>query len=784
MEICRHAVAMVFAVSALVTAGPLAQGPAIGQETGSVRGTVTTEEEGTAVSGATVSVEGQPSSATTDARGTFVLDGLPLGEHTLVVSTNGFTPLAVTVTVTDASPVQLELLLTRELVVQEQVSVTAAAPYRAQESSFATRTAAPILDTPLSLDVVPETVLLDQQAVRIEDGLRNIASFQPNFSFGLLQDSFILRGFTLGGDTTAAGYREGVRLTAYNYPTAALQRVEVLKGPASALYGRVEPGGVINVVPLKPSVTPQYTAQIQMGSNALVRPTLSASGPLVGDELFYRVTFDYLDRETFRDFVEEKQVFVAPTLVWSPGDATRLEVEIEYRDQEATADMGIPVVGDRPADIPVDRFLGVPEIDGGSERRDRLFDVDFSQDLSSNWQFRYKATFNRSEQDYIDVTNRGLDEETGIMSRGFFANDATFDTWYTSGEAVGRFQAGRTQHTLVVGMDHYRDDKAEVLWFTFADFGAVTPINIYDPVYVGSRVPNLRPEDAFPYDSLTSWSGFYAHDELRLGERWIAVAGARYDRSGTENDFLDRVTEGRLSPRFGLVFKPTPQSSVYGNYNRGFGPNNGRSATNEPFDPELSEAFEIGLKTENSSGSWRATVAAFNIVKQNVLTDDPSTPDDPFDSIAVGEARSRGLELGLTGQVASNLAVIGSYAFTSTEITEDNSGNAGNRFPNAPLHAANIWLRYQATERLAFGGGLFAVSERQGDEENTFIVPAYGRVDLMARYRLPFGMRFADLQVNVNNLLDETYYLAASDFTRNVAAGASRTVQVMLRFEL
>lgn len=639
----------------------------------------------------------------------------------------------------------------------------------------------PFLESPASVQVVPDALIRDQQANRIVDALKNVAAFQPAYHFGPIQDTFILRGFQLGGDTTAAGYRDGVLLNAYNFATAGIERIEVLKGPASVLYGRSEPGGIVNVVTKK--ALPEFAANValQVGSFDFYRALADVGGPMGDDTgLSFRLVGEYLDRETFTDFIFEEQLYGLGALAWEAPNGTTIELQIEGRALDALDDPGLPVMGDRPAPIPRETFLGEPEI-GFQEREDSVVDIDITHSLGDRWVVRGKGSYVASTQDYLDVTLRALDEDTGDQERGFFGADAEYETTYGSLEIVGDFQTGSLQHKFLAGVDRYEDSLEETLFFTFIDFDAIQPVNIFNPVLGQSRMPQFTPADGFFGERSTDWTGLYIQDHIKLGTKLSVLPGIRWDQTRIKGSNLSEPIERDfVSPRFGAVYQVTENLSIYGQWTQGFGANNGRSATGEAFDPEESEQIEVGLKTEMMRGRLTAQATIYDIVKENILVADISTIDDPFDSIAIGEIQSRGLELELLGEVTDALSVTLSYAYNDIEITRDTEGTEGNRPLNAPEHSVSAFARYAIGQALSVGGGVFSVSERQGDNENTFQMPGYVRTDLFAQYR--FQLRGTELQaqLNINNLFDEDFTLAASDFARRVNAGAARE----LRFEI
>jgi iron complex outermembrane receptor protein len=225
---------------------------------------------------------------------------------------------------------------------------------------------------------------------------------------------------------------------------------------------------------------------------------------------------------------------------------------------------------------------------------------------------------------------------------------------------------------------------------------------------------------------------------------------------------------------------------VYGNYVEGLGRSNGRAADGSPFKPEDAKQYEAGVKVSLWDGTLTGTFAFYQITKHSVLTCDVSTPD-PFDSVAIGETRSRGIEIDIAGRLARDLEILLTYAYTDARLTRDNNGNQGNRVANVPRNSGSLWARYRVTKALTLGGGLVGVGSRQGDNENTFVLPSYVTVDAFAAYTWQIGSGRLTAQLNASNIFDKIYYKVTNTVDgvprANVLPGAPFTVIGALRIE-
>lgn len=237
--------------------------------------------------------------------------------------------------------------------------------YQVPSATTATRLETPILETPVSIQVVPRAVIEDQQVIELKEALKNVSGVQPAFGFGSLFNGFTIRGFT-SPVLSLSLFHNGLRRRANNFETANLEQVEVIKGPAAVLYGRLDPGGMVNLVTTRPSPEPYYAVKQQFGSFDLYRTVLEATGPVTADRsLLYRTTLAYQNSESFRDFEELERIFFAPSITWFPTPRTEISLALEYKKDNQVTHYGIPAIGNRPASIPISRFLGDRTSDDG-----------------------------------------------------------------------------------------------------------------------------------------------------------------------------------------------------------------------------------------------------------------------------------------------------------------------------------------------------------------------------------------------------------------------------------
>lgn len=647
--------------------------------------------------------------------------------------------------------------------------------YSVPNATTATRTDTPIRDIPQSIQVVPRQVLEDQQIIRIGDALQNVSGVNNVGSYSGYDEEIRIRGFEV--DTFQGGYfRDGIRLFTFGFPeTANLERIEVLKGPASILFGQAQPGGIVNLVTKKPLKEPYYSLQGTIGNYDTYRGAFDVSGPLNNSgTLLYRLNAFYENAGSFRDFVNGERLFIAPVITWAIGPNTSLTIDAEFTDDSRTMDDGIPAIGDRPADIPLSRFLSEPfsEFKKQEYSVGYVFNHRFNDNLSIQNAFRAQWLYPERYYPLFD----SLDEDTGELSRSAYWAGGEYANYSTQTDLLGKFATGSIQHQLLFGFEYSKTTENPNF-----QLGISYPsINIFDPVYVRERYP-IEPN--FFRDDTTKTLGFYLQDQIDLTPNFKLLLGGRFDsfdQTRTTRDLGEprqefEQSDSKFSPRVGVVYQPIETVSLYASYTSSFRPNFGanRDASDDPFEPEEGRQYEIGVKTDFLDGRLNATLAAFDIKKQNVTTADPNNPDF---SIQTGEQTSRGVELDVAGEIIPGWNIIASAAYVNAYISEDNTYEVGNRLDNAPEFSSSLWTTYEIQsgnlQGLGFGLGLYYVGDRQGDLDNSYVLTDYFRTDAAIYYRRN-NWRAA---LNIRNLFDIDYF-AGSDGSRNqIQPGAPFTI--------
>lgn len=684
-----------------------------------------------------------------------------------------------------------------------EVSVSAGLPrahapvrgFVAETAATATKTDTPILETPQSISVVTR----DQIEAQAAQTLNSIMRYTPGVAVetrgvvGRL-DQFTIRGFSaptfLDGLRTFGGRDANPTVDPYR-----LERVDILRGPASVMFGQSGPGGLVNLTSKRPTEQPYRELMLQGGTFGTFRAGADLSGALNESRtVLGRVVTSYSRSDTQIDHAREERYFIAPSITFRPTTDTAITVLGLYqRDPWGGTYGGVPAYGSALPNprgrISSSLWDGDPNFD----RLDRtqyqigyLAEHRFNEALTARQNFRYA----RSEATYRQANGSTLLPDYRTYTRGISSTDVTFDSIALDNQLEGRFRTGPLRHTVLAGLDYYNVN-SDTYSGTFTQVG-VPSIDIFAPVY-GVRMPNLAYSTRARQEQ--NGTGIYAQDQIRIGPLAIQLGG-RYDwyDSTTRNTTLATGVTTRtpfdtsaFTGRAGIVYLTSFGLAPYYSYTESFEPQTGTFSPARgggPFEPTTGQQHEIGLRYQPPGVNALFSAALFDLRRQNVTTQDPQ---DIRYSIQTGEVRSRGLELEAKASLALGLDVAASYTYLDSEVTSSNSTVTVDRglgtrtstrpqrgtVPTAvPNHMASVWASYTFQEGspaagLGIGGGIRYVGQTWGDPANTLRVGDYTLVDLMARYdlgRLSLSLQGASLQVNVNNLFDKEYVSSCATY--------------------
>ncbi len=656
----------------------------------------------------------------------------------------------------------------------EQVVVTA------QRQAY--RGDTPLQELPQSVATLPAELLKDVGVTELNGALDLVSGVARQNNFGGLWDAYAIRGFA-GNENLPSGFLVNGFNAGRGFggprDLSDVDHIEVVKGPSSALFGRGEPGGTVNIITKKPLFKEQGSVALSGGRWQTYRAEGDLTGPLT-ESIAGRINGAYEDADSFRDTVTSKKYVVTPSLLARLGENSSISYEFEYVHQEAPFDRGVVGRHGVLGVIPVSTFLGEPD-NGPTTVNAYSNQLSLQHDFNSDWSLL--AGFGA-----INTALKGTAEDpelgaarnpflqtgtllpTNILSRRRISRDYHGNDLVPRAEISGRFATGSLEHHILFGADYdnFKLDEVQgryrppVVTAT-STLTQLNAIDIFDPVY--GILPPLSPfTNTSERDN--AW-GTYFHDQIDLTAQWKFHAGVRYDnfRQSLEDGIAHSVSHQKVtatSPSLGLAYEPSAALTLYASYGRGFRPNTGQDAHGVAFAPETTKAYEVGAKLKTPAGALSGTLAFFKMDKTNVLTSDPANAGY---SLAVGAAESKGIEADMTARLPLNLRAVLSYAyvdaFISKSILDPDFSRplaAGTPLINIPNNSGNATLFEDIVfgERtLTLGAGVNYVSSRLGETGTNFFLPAYTLVKLVASFDVTERLR---LWAEVNNLLDKSYY--------------------------
>lgn len=790
-------------------------------------------DNGTPVSHASVLLKQQKRkhAAVSDERGSLLISSLPAGSFELFITAIGFEPYQQTIRLHDSvTSISITLIPSlKDLQVIEVVGRTAR-KYTSDYSFGATKFAVANKDIPQSVSSITKELIADLRAFQLADAVKMASGVTPSSYY----NQYTIRGISQNEEGQILN---GMRTRQYYFLqplTANIERVEVIKGPASATFSSVDPGGIINIITKKPLDTDRKEISLSAGSFSTIRAALDFTGPLDKEKkLLYRVNGAYQEAKSFRDFVSNKSFLLSPSFSWIPDSRTAFNTEIILSNMNGSLDRGQPIFGAVAGQTdlkstPVSLNLSGP--DDHFKSKEFIIMGNFSRlitdALSLNISYM-KQTWNEDLQEHrttnafgVDLNNNPVSSLAGMQ---FVQRKQNWNVDNLNGYLTYKIGTGKITHTILAGYDLHRWQKlrgggqnaargyllkdgtvaASFNSTRAADYETITyggvlipkpNVNHFDlsnPNYtirnnsdyifnVRTALPAaLTSTQAVYLQEMLQWNGFTLL--LSLRQEWFEDI-TNY-KAGAETV----VKQSVLLPRVGLSWAATKTVNFYATYFKGFQPqsntvtlmpNTGSLKAGAQFEPLKSDLKEAGMKAALLKGRMNLTVAFYEVRQQNILIN-ANIPAYP-DSLATrGGEKSRGIEVEMAGYLMPGWQLSLGYSYIDAEITNEKDLTLiGARKQNTPIHSGTVWTRYNfpatsAMKDLGVGVGLQYSGDKVPWFTRAFKVPAYTLLD-MAVYYSP-GKSNLQLAMNINNLLDKTYWLGAQNYLR-LFPGAPRNI--------
>lgn len=651
--------------------------------------------------------------------------------------------------------------------------------YKAERTTTATKTDTPLLDVPQSVSVVNQDQIKDQAMTSMADAVR----YTPGLGFAQGEgnrDTPVFRG----NSSTAGFFVDGIRDDVQYYRDLYnIERVEIFRGPNAMIFGRGGVGGVINRVTKQANWDSGRELRVQAGSHELWRGTLDLNQP-VNEAVSLRLTGLYHNAESFRDDVQYERWGLNPTASFKLGDRTLVQIGYEHFDDGRTADRGIPSYQGRPFETDRSTFFGDPQ-DSYSTAEVDAVNVAIEHQFSDAVTVRNRFSYSSVAKFYQNVYPGAVNAAGTAVSLSAYNDTTLRDSFINQTDLIWEFETGSISHTLLTGVEFGRQENDNHRLTGF--FGS--PTSTVTSMLAPTTSPNVDTQVFFrdaagnnDNHSVTKSVGVYLQDQIEFSSMFEAVVGIRYDnfdsflrnnRNGQELGTTDNL----WSPRASLIFKPIERMSLYASYSRTYLPRSGEqlsalTPSNAALAPEKFDNYEIGVKWDVLP-DLQVTAAIYQLDRTNVVIPDPA---DPTRSILAGAQRSKGFELGVSGNITPDWSMVVAYAYTDGKFTKPISASvpAGAWLTNLPKHSLSVWNRYDILDWLGVGLGVIHQTRRFAATDNLVTLPGFTRVDAALFFDITDSVT---AQVNIENLLGERYYVNAHN-NNNISPGAPFGVTV------
>jgi len=643
----------------------------------------------------------------------------------------------------------------------------------ARRGGAATKTDTSIQETPQSISIIGREQLDDRNVTDLNQALHYTAGVNTSYSNDTRNDAFTLRGFS-----SDFFYLDGTRLPAvpgraldqFRIDPYQLERIEVLKGPASVLYGQGEPGGVVNMVSKMPTDYTRGQVDAQVGSHDRYQLGVDVSGPVEGnDNILYRVIAQETTSRNEVDSVHGTRTLLAPSLTLRLGEATSLTVMASYlRDNTMDSNNFLPYYGtvhrtDLGQRIPTSLATSNPNYENYDKTQYSLAYM-LKHDFNDDWSFRQNLRYSHTDLDNQALFGYALSGDQQTIQRAAMNLASSFNNVDFDNQLQGHFATGAIDHTALVGLNVTTQNFYDSEGYSYGH-----ALNLYNPTALRGSIAKPVFDDTQTHQVQTQ-TGLYLQDQMKL-DKWVLVVSGRQDWVSTKNE--DNLANTRkdssddaFSGRVGLMYEFDSGLAPYLSYSTSFQPVLGTGADGSAYAPLKSKQWEAGVKYQPPGMNATFSAAAFDLRQDNTLTDSP----DPtvLASVQQGQIRSRGVELEATAELTRNLKLLGAYTLQNVEVTKGGpqDSSVGNAPTATPRHLGSLWLDYTLHEGplsgLGFGAGAQYVGSSYADPGNTLKVNSFAVVDAAVHYNVQ-DWRFV---LSANNLFDKQYVSRCGSATR------------------
>lgn len=660
--------------------------------------------------------------------------------------------------------------------------------YNPTTAISATKTNAPLRDIPQTVNVITQELMRDKGVRSMEDAVKSVPGVSLTHGDGQ-RDQVFIRGFSSIGDQFIDGIRDD---SLYFRDMSNIEQIEVVKGPASVLYGRGSSGGMINRITKKPGID-KNEASLQAGSWNQRRGEFDIARNVEDSNISFRMTGAIERADSFRDQQFLEREAFAPSMRIKIDADTSLLLQAEYLHDKRVTDFGIPSFNGRPINVDPSTYYGAGNArDADSvEATVSAGNIALDHRFNSEWSIRNAFRYYQYKLDRINTVPGPVTANTAFSSGYQVARTRS---------AIARDEHGvfnqteLTQNTTLAGMAH------QILYgveFSVQDrtqmirSGTAVAVDAFNPVAPNASITNLSVTAASSNTGSSTVASTYVQDMISLSDKWKTLVGIRYDSFKQEVRVanIPGRTDSAWSPRAGVVYQPSTTQSYYTSISKSFQPsaeNFNLTATNAVFEPQETISKEIGTKIDFFDGKATATAALFNLERSNMTTTNPAGV-----TTAVGTQRTNGIELTFAGDLSNGWRVSTGYAYLDAKISKSSAVSKnvagvpngiaaqGKNASVTPEHSGSVWLTKALAPNWTAGAGINYVGTRFADTYNTVTLPSYTTMDAMVSYKI----KGFDLQLNIYNIFDKEYIASAhSSVANSLLPGAPRSATLTARY--
>lgn len=688
----------------------------------------------------------------------------------------------------------------------QEITITA----NQQKNPSVIRSGIKPMDLPQNFQVIGSTIIEQQQSIRLSDVIRNANGVYIGSARGGAQESFWSRGYDMTANNM---FKNGFRFNSGSIPeVSSLDRVEILKGGAALLYGNVAPGGILNMVTKSPSFHKGGEIAMQAGSYSFYKPSLDFYGPL-NKTIAYRFNGSYENSESFRDIVKKERYYINPSLLFAVSKKTEILLQGDYLHDDWTPDFGTAIIGKKIIDLPRNLYMGATWSNGQTKQTSISGLV--KHDFNPNW----KLNFNTSFQDYTRIskgTERIQPNTDGSWSRplGQNRNEEAIASEQLS--LQGNFATGKLKHQLFTGVD-FENSFAQTYTFVFnpTTYGSGNIFD-FDNFNQGTGIPEST--NTRIVKTTTNRFGVYSQDLIAVTEKLKVLAGIRwswqesqpvtYNLTVNPNQTIDGVKQKDVafSPKVGIVYQPTKNTSLFASYSDSFTPNTGTTVDGKVLDPSIIDQYEVGIKNDFWKNFLSANVTLYQITNNNLAQTaefkaDGSINTDTTIKVLGGETKSKGIEIDITARPLEGLNINAGYSYNDMRYTKTANTNGsfivGDRLVRTPANTANLSFFYTLPSGKLKGISLGAIGnyigKRVGGWNNQIVVnPTTFETSINDReiplsdyttidFSVGYNWKQFSLLCKLSNITNELNYTVHENYSVNPIA--PRQILTSLRYK-